>query len=91
MHKQGSTDENAPRMRGSREIAAKGTELPANSSGKQGGSRPGGTNSGTPMAGLAENRQLVEPELAAVVMAWPKLSAAVKAGILAMVKASGPG
>ncbi len=31
------------------------------------------------------------PDLAAVVTAWPKLPAAIRAGIVAMVKAAGGG
>lgn len=66
-----------------------GSNTPANPLGKPqtGGER--GTESGTPGDDSATIRQPHDPELAAVVTAWPHLPQAVRAGIVAMVRAAG--
>ena len=56
--------------------------------GNQQFSGPRGTESGTLGDDSADNRQPADPELAAVVECWPQLPAALRAGILAMVKAT---
>jgi len=55
------------------------------SSGNPHGSDACGAKSGAPRAPEGAN----DPDLAAVVNAWPTLPPAVKTGIVAMVKASG--
>jgi hypothetical protein len=50
-----------------------------------------GTEPGPPSGDSASTQLSTDPELAAVVKAWPGLPSVVKAGILAMVKATGPG
>jgi hypothetical protein len=48
----------------------------------------GGANSGARADGLAPKRPVVDPDLGAVIKAWPDLPAAIKAGVVAMVKAA---
>ncbi len=72
-------------------VPPRGVEHSSKTAEKQAVSDLRGTDSGTPADESASNRQPADPELAAVVTAWPDLSAAVKAGILAMVKVSGRG
>lgn len=45
--------------------------------------------SGAECGALGAQNAPLDPDLAAVVDAWPKLPEAIKAGILAMVKAAG--
>jgi len=47
--------------------------------------------SGAESGALGAREAPVDPDLAAVVDAWPTLPAAIKAGILAMVRAGGAG
>ena len=69
-------------------IAPGGFEHSSDPRGKVRSSSTGGTESGTPGDGSAGNRQAPDPELAEIAQAWPGLPVVVKAGILAMVKAS---
>jgi len=61
-----------------------GLEQAAEVSGKTGGSRESGANSGA----LGARDAPWDPDLAAVEAAWPALPAAIKAGILALVRAA---
>jgi hypothetical protein len=65
------------------EVAGTGFEHPAKSSGNDGG----GGQSGAECGALGAQNAPLDPDLAAVVDAWPKLPGAIKAGILAMVTA----
>jgi len=76
-------------------FAATGLEHPSETAEKQGISAERGTESGTLGGDSASNRQPAQaqaaafpPDLADVAKAWLDLPAAVKAGILAMVKAA---
>jgi hypothetical protein len=64
-------------------IAEQGFEHPPNSSEKPWIQEQGGAESG---ARNAREEQL-DPDLAAIVNAWPELPAAIRAGILAMIRA----
>jgi len=56
-----------------------------------GGKYAGGVGApdGAPNVDFAKNRTPTDPDLAALIAAWPNLPSAVKAGIVAMVKATG--
>ena len=60
-------------------MGLRGLELPHENTEKKGGADQSGAESGAQEAPL-------DPELAAVVDAWPALPEAIKAGILAMVE-----
>lgn len=64
-------------------VPPRGNEQSADSLGNSHGSGQGGAQSGALYAPKAP----IDPDLAAVVDAWPVLPAAIKAGILAMVRA----
>ena len=64
-----------------------GLERPAKPLRKQAIAETGGAESGA----LGGEFDPVDPDLAAVIEAWPKLPEAVRAGILAMVRAAGSG
>jgi hypothetical protein len=49
----------------------------------------GGANCGAPGAGNPADNPPDDPDLVAIVGAWPTLPDVIKAGILAMVKAAG--
>ncbi len=49
-----------------------------------------GAESGAESGALGAREAPIDPGLAAVVEAWPALPEAIKAGILAMVRAVGP-
>ncbi|MCC6427501.1 MAG: hypothetical protein IT435_11845 [Phycisphaerales bacterium] len=57
----------------------------SDSGGSKSGNKGGGFGPPTPPA------KPTDPDLAAVIAAWPSLPAAVRAGITAMVKAAGAG
>lgn len=85
----GSTNANGPgylRGRSDGYIAATGLEHPSNSPEKQGFPAQGGAESGALGGESATNQQPADPDLAAVVSAWANLPAAIRAGIVAMVK-----
>ena len=63
-------------------VGLRGLELPHENTGKTGVSDQSGTESGA----LGAQEAPLDPELAAVVDAWPALPEAIKAGILAMVE-----
>lgn len=65
-------------------MEAAGIEHGPKSSGNQGVGNQSGAESGA----LGAREAPIDPELAAVVDAWPALPAAIKAGILAMVRAA---
>jgi len=69
-------------------MGAVGFEHPSEMPDKQRIPADRGTESGTLGDGAASNRQPADPDLADVVKAWPDLPAAVKAGILAMIRAA---
>jgi hypothetical protein len=69
-------------------LAGGGFEPCHNSPAKSPVSPERGTESGTVGGDSANNQQLADPDLAKVVMAWPNLPAAIRAGILAMVQAA---
>jgi len=64
-----------------------GAEHGPKSSGKQGVGNPSGAECGA----LGAREAPIDPELVAVVDAWPKLPQAIRAGILAMIRAAGDG
>lgn len=67
------------------------TRTPPVSCGKDDGFVPTGNksgNTGTPTGDPARPTPPTDPELAAVVAAWPNLSSAIRAGVLALVKAA---
>jgi hypothetical protein len=63
----------------------KGSELPLNSSGNEGFPDESGAESGA----LDAEIEPKDPELGAIIDAWPTLPEALKAGILAMVRTVG--
>jgi hypothetical protein len=65
-----------------------GCEHTQDSGGKQRASGQRGTPNGTVGGGPSPKTPPADPDLAAVVMAWPDLPAALRAGIVAMVKAA---
>jgi hypothetical protein len=67
------------------EVAGAGTELPPQNEVNFATGGESGAQSGAPGAPNGP----VNPDLVAVVEAWPSLPAALKAGILAMVRAAG--
>jgi hypothetical protein len=69
-------------------MGATGPEHPTDSNGKTENHATRGTESGTLGDDSASNRQPADPDLADVVNAWPSLPEALKAGIVAMVKAA---
>lgn len=78
---------------GSTGMGDTGPELPPNPAGNPGGRPTGGSNSGNKAGGFGvptPPAKPTDPELAAVVSAWPVLPLAVRAGIVAMVRAAGP-
>jgi hypothetical protein len=62
-------------------VEAAGIELSHESTGKTANSETGGAESGA----LGAQETLNDPDLAAVVDAWPTLPQPIKAGILAMI------
>jgi len=64
----------------------RGIELPLKSSGKTWVSDQSGAECGAVVARKADS----DPGLAAVVEAWPKLPEAIRADILAMIRAAEP-
>ncbi|MBC7834257.1 MAG: hypothetical protein H7Y88_04045 [Phycisphaerales bacterium] len=54
---------------------------------QSGGSKSG--NKDTPLGDSAAEAKRTDPDLAAVVVAWPDLPTAIRVGVLAMVKAAG--
>jgi hypothetical protein len=48
-----------------------------------------GRQSPDPGGAIGDESALIDPDLAAVIDAWPRLPKKVKAGIVAMVKAAG--
>jgi len=66
-------------------VAAAGIEHGPKSSGNPGVGNQSGAQSGA----VAARESPIDPEFAAVVNAWPALPEAIKAGILAMVRATG--
>jgi hypothetical protein len=65
-------------------VGGKGLELPPETTGKTGGPPESGAKSGA----LGAREAPVEPDLAAVVTAWPKLTPATRAAIVAMIGAA---
>jgi hypothetical protein len=65
-------------------VAGTGIELPPETTGNPSGSDQSGAESGA----LGAREAPIDQELAAVVDAWPALPAAIKAGILAMIRAA---
>ena len=63
----------------------RGLEVSCNSQGNTAIPRPGGAESGA----LDLTRDNIDPGLAALIDAWPALPEPIRAGILAMVRASG--
>jgi hypothetical protein len=51
---------------------------------------PDGSNSGNNAAAVVAPERPADPDLAALVAAWPALPSALRAGIVAMVRAAGP-
>lgn len=73
-------------------MGATGSELPRNLSDNTKGSDSGGNKSGNTGARFGDSAvvtTLTDPELAAVVAAWPDLPPAIRAGVIALVQASG--
>lgn len=66
-------------------VPPRGVEQIENSSGNQGVAPQGGAESGA----LGAENGPKDPELGAIIHAWPTLPDAIKAGILAMVRAAG--
>jgi hypothetical protein len=66
----------------------RGCEQPADSLGKTQNPPAGGTESGTPRSAASPSIPALPSELADLADVWPKLPSAVRAGILAMVRAS---
>lgn len=77
-------------------MGATGLEHPANPAGNTPVSESGGSKSGNfgadvgPTTLPAASPEPADPELAAVLEAWPSLPAALRSGILAIVAAAGP-
>ena len=65
-------------------MGPQGFEQPAETPAKRGISETGGAKSGA----LSPVSTPIDPDLAAITAAWPELPAALKAGIVAMVKAA---
>ena len=65
-------------------MEAAGIELVPQSSGNNGV----GKQSGAECGALGAPEAPIDPDLAAVVDAWPRLPEAIKAGILAMIRAA---
>jgi hypothetical protein len=68
----------------SKQVEAAGIELPQQYAGNSGVGGESGAESGA----LGAQNGPVDPDLAAVMEAWPGLPAAIRAGILAMVRAA---
>jgi hypothetical protein len=66
-------------------IPPRGLETPAQSPKNSTNLAPGGVKSGA----LAPKTQAIDPALAALIDAWPTLPDAIRAGIVAMVRAAG--
>jgi len=81
----GSTVRNCWYNRG---MGGKGLEHPTESPGKTALAKPGGAESGARGAPEGRTDTRADPDLAAVIHAWPALPDVLKAGILAMVRAS---
>jgi integrase len=78
---------------GSTGMGDTGPELPPNPAGNTGGRPTDGSNSGNKAGGFGvptPPAKPTDPELAAVAAAWPDLPPAVRAGIVAMVRAATP-
>jgi hypothetical protein len=77
-------------------MGAEGFEPPAFSSGNTAVADSGGSKSGNILAGsdaatpTAKPTPPPDPDLAAIVAAWPELPPAIRAGVLALVKAAIP-
>jgi hypothetical protein len=69
-------------------MGAEGRELSTNSGGKQHVATEGGALSGALSDDSTPNRPAMDPDLADVVTRWPTLPLPIKAGILAMVRAT---
>jgi len=67
------------------QLPPRGLEAPANSLGNTANPAPGGAKSGA----LIPKKPATDPALAALIDAWPTLPEAIRAGILAMVRAAG--
>jgi hypothetical protein len=65
------------------QVAGTGTEHPSDSSGNQGVALQGGAKSGA----LSGDSAISDPDLLAVVAAWPTLPEAVRQRVVAMVQA----
>jgi len=77
-----------------RQVGRAGLEHPANPAGNTPVSESDGSKSGNIGAGFGPATPPVkptDPELAAMVAAWPDLPPAIRAGVLALVKAAGGG
>lgn len=78
---------------GSPKVAPLGFERPPETSGNTGVAGESGAESGALSSDSAPNATPdapTDPELAAVVTAWPDLPPAIRAGIVALVKAGTP-
>ena len=69
-------------------MGGKGPEHPSNSCGKVADCEAGGAESGALGGDSVEKHAPADPDLAALITAWPTLPAALKSGIVAMVKAA---
>jgi len=72
-------------------VGATGLELPRFPAGKSGVAESGGNKSGNTGARFDDSSGVTnptDPDLAAVVAVWPDLPPALRAGIVAMVKAA---
>ena len=65
-------------------MEAAGIELTPHSPGKSASGGSSGAENGAP----GDKTAPLDPDLGAVVAAWPNLPAAIKAGILAMIRAA---
>lgn len=73
-------------------MGSPGLEQPPETTGNTGVSLPSGAKCGALSSDSVPNPTLTkptDPELAAVVAAWPDLPPAIRAGVLALVRAAG--
>jgi hypothetical protein len=66
-------------------VPPRGLETPANSPQNSTNPAPGGAKSGA----LDAKTPAIDPGLAVIIDAWPKVPEAIRAGILALVRAAG--